>query len=53
MKVMAENISAFSADISQAVSDGIVRFQITIQKKDKEMTQTYTVTLRNHLGADS
>ena len=52
-KVMAENVSAFSVDISQAVSDGIVRFQLTIQKRDKEITQTYTVTLRNQLGAES
>ena len=47
--VLAEHVTDFSVDMSQAKSEGVVRFSITINKRGKEETQACTVTLRNGL----
>ena len=47
--VLAEYVTDFSVDMSQAKSEGVVRFSITINKRGKEETQACTVTLRNGL----
>ena len=47
MAVLAENVSDFQVDISKAKSEGIVLFRLTLKKVDKEISQLYTVTLRN------
>ncbi len=47
MAVLAENVSDFQVDISKAKSEGIVLFRLTLKKGDKEISQLYTVTLRN------
>ena len=46
---LAEYVTDFSVDMSQAKSEGVVRFSITINKRGKEETQACTVTLRNGL----
>ena len=45
--VLAENVSGFQVDISKAKSEGIVLFRLTLKKGDREISQLYTVTLRN------
>lgn len=45
--VLAENVSGFQVDISKAKSEGVVLFRLTLKKGDKEISQLYTVTLRN------
>lgn len=50
--VLTENVSGFQADISKAKSEGIVLFRLTLKKGDKEISQLYTVTLRNKVSAE-
>lgn len=50
--VLAENVSGFQADISKAKSEGIVLFRLTLKKGDKEISQLYTVTLRNKVSTE-
>ena len=52
-QVLAENVSGFSVDISKAETEGIVRFQLSITKRGEEITQIYTVALRNKVGIES
>lgn len=51
--VLTENVSGFQADISKAKSEGIVLFRLTLKNGDKEISQLYTVTLRNKVSAES
>lgn len=50
--VLAENVSGFQVDISKAKSEGIVLFRLTLKNGDKEISQLYTVTLRNKVSAE-
>lgn len=50
--VLTENVSGFQADISKAKSEGIVLFRLTLKNGDKEISQLYTVTLRNKVSAE-
>ena len=50
--VLTENVSGFQVDISKAKSEGIVLFRLTLKKGDKEISQLYTVTLRNKVSAE-
>lgn len=50
--VLTENVSGFQVDISKAKSEGIVLFRLTLKKGDKEISQLYTVTLRNKVSTD-
>ena len=50
--VLTENVSGFQADISKAKSEGIVLFRLTLKKGDKEISQLYTVTLRNKVSTE-
>lgn len=50
--VLTENVSGFQVDISKAKSEGIVLFRLTLKKGDKEISQLYTVTLRNRVTTD-
>lgn len=50
--VLAENVSGFQVDISKAKSEGIVLFRLTLKKGDKEISQLYTVTLRNKVSTE-
>ena len=50
--VLTENVSGFQADISKAKSEGIVLFRLTLKMGDKEISQLYTVTLRNKVSAE-
>ena len=50
--VLTENVSEFQVDISKAKSEGIVLFRLTLKKGDKEISQLYTVTLRNKVSTD-
>lgn len=51
--VLTENVSGFQVDISKAKSEGIVLFRLTLKKGDKEISQLYTVTLRNKVSTDT
>lgn len=51
--VLTENVSGFQVDISKAKSEGIVLFRLTLKNGDKEISQLYTVTLRNKVSAES
>lgn len=50
--VLTENVSGFQADISKVKSEGIVLFRLTLKNGDKEISQLYTVTLRNKVSAE-
>lgn len=50
--VLTENVSGFQVDISKAKSEGIVLFRLTLKNGDKEISQLYTVTLRNKVSAE-
>ena len=50
--VLAENVSGFQVDISKAKSEGIVLFRLSLKNGDKEISQLYTVTLRNKVSAE-
>ena len=50
--VLTENVSGFQADISKVKSEGIVLFRLTLKKGDKEISQLYTVTLRNKVSTE-
>lgn len=50
--VLTENVSGFQVDISKAKSEGIVLFRLTLKNEDKEISQLYTVTLRNKVSAE-
>lgn len=50
--LLAENVSGFQVDISKAKSEGIVLFRLTLKKGDKEISQLYTVTLRNKVSTE-
>lgn len=50
--ILTENVSGFQADISKAKSEGIVLFRLTLKNGDKEISQLYTVTLRNKVSAE-
>lgn len=52
-QVLAEHVSGFSVDISKVKTEGIVRFQLSITKRGEEMTQIYTVALRNKVDIES
>ena len=51
--VLAENVSGFNVDISKAITEGVLRFQLSMTKRGEKITQTYTVALRNQLGTES
>lgn len=47
--VYAEGIKNFRADVSQVVSDRIVRFQLTTENHGKKINTLHTVNLRNRI----
>ena len=49
-EILATGILDFRADISKALSDKIVRFQLTTQKGTKTIETLHSVSLRNELG---
>jgi len=51
--VLTENVSGFQMDLSKAKSEGIVLFRLTLKKGDKEISQLYTVTLRNKVSTET
>lgn len=49
-EILATGILDFRADISKALSDKIVRFQLTTQNGTKKIDTLHSVSLRNELG---
>lgn len=49
-EILATGILDFRADISKALSDRIVRFQLTTQNGTKTIETLHSVSLRNELG---
>ena len=47
--VLAEGILSFNADVSRVESERIVRFQLTVKVRDKEIETLHTVNLRNEI----
>ena len=47
--ILAEGILSFNADVSRVESERIVRFQLTVKVRDKEIETLHTVNLRNEI----
>lgn len=52
-EVLADNVVGFNVDISQAGTEGVVHFQLTITKRGETVSQTYTAALRNKVKINS
>ena len=52
-EVLADNVVGFNVDISQAGTEGVVHFQLTITKRGETVSQTYTAALRNKIKINS
>ena len=53
LEVLADNVVGFNVDISQAGTEGVVHFQLTITKRGETVSQTYTAALRNKVKINS
>ena len=52
-EVLADNVVGFNVDISQAGTEGVVHFQLTITKRGETVSQTYTAAFRNKVKINS
>ena len=52
-EVLADNVVCFNVDISQAGTEGVVHFQLTLTKRGETVSQTYTAALRNKVKINS